>query len=51
MLLLVRDSFLLFNTVPMILGSNPGCGTNGFPAEVGWDPVSATRDLVVDPMA
>lgn len=20
-------------------GSNPGCGTNGFPAAVGWDPV------------
>ena len=21
-------------------GSNPGCNTNGFPATVGWDPVS-----------
>lgn len=21
-------------------GNNPGCNTNGFPAEVGWDPVS-----------
>ncbi|KAI0030067.1 family S53 protease-like protein [Vararia minispora EC-137] len=21
-------------------GSNPGCGTNGFPARVGWDPVT-----------
>ncbi|KAJ7117680.1 family S53 protease [Mycena epipterygia] len=21
-------------------GSNPGCGTNGFPAEAGWDPVT-----------
>jgi tripeptidyl-peptidase-1 len=21
-------------------GSNPGCGTQGFPAEVGWDPVT-----------
>ncbi|KAI9066614.1 family S53 protease [Trametes sanguinea] len=21
-------------------GNNPGCGTNGFPAEVGWDPVT-----------
>lgn len=21
-------------------GSNPGCGTDGFPADVGWDPVS-----------
>ena len=21
-------------------GSNPGCGTNGFPAVKGWDPVS-----------
>ena len=20
-------------------GNNPGCGTNGFPAEAGWDPV------------
>lgn len=22
-------------------GDNPGCNTNGFPAEVGWDPVRA----------
>ena len=22
-------------------GSNPGCGTNGFPAKAGWDPVSS----------
>ncbi|KAI0644653.1 family S53 protease [Trametes meyenii] len=22
------------------IGSNPGCGTNGFPAKVGWDPVT-----------
>ncbi|KAI1781926.1 peptidase S8/S53 domain-containing protein [Ganoderma leucocontextum] len=21
-------------------GSNPGCGTNGFPASKGWDPVT-----------
>jgi len=21
-------------------GSNPGCGTNGFPAKLGWDPVT-----------
>ena len=21
-------------------GNNPGCGTNGFSASVGWDPVS-----------
>lgn len=21
-------------------GSNPGCGTNGFPAAKGWDPVT-----------
>ena len=21
-------------------GSNPGCGTNGFPAKAGWDPVT-----------
>lgn len=26
-------------------GSNPGCGTNGFEARAGWDPVSA---LLVD---
>jgi hypothetical protein len=24
-------------------GSNPGCGTGGFAAIVGWDPVSPTR--------
>jgi tripeptidyl-peptidase I len=21
-------------------GSNPGCGTNGFPAKLGWDPAT-----------
>jgi tripeptidyl-peptidase-1 len=21
-------------------GNNPGCGTNGFPAMAGWDPVT-----------
>ncbi len=24
-------------------GSNPGCGTEGFPAVVGWDPVRPAR--------
>ncbi|KAK2467324.1 hypothetical protein APHAL10511_000559 [Amanita phalloides] len=28
----------VFNDI--ISGSNPGCGTNGFPAKVGWDPVT-----------
>ena len=27
-------------------GSNPGCGTEGFPAEKGWDPVSALATSV-----
>ncbi|RPD78406.1 family S53 protease-like protein [Lentinus tigrinus ALCF2SS1-7] len=29
-------------------GSNPGCGTEGFPAEVGWDPVTGlgTPDFI-----
>lgn len=26
-------------------GSNPGCGTNGFTAGAGWDPVSVAADL------
>jgi tripeptidyl-peptidase-1 len=25
------------------IGSNPGCGTEGFPAVFGWDPVSPAR--------
>ena len=25
------------------IGSNPGCGTLGFPAAPGWDPVSSGR--------
>lgn len=29
-----------FNDI--ISGSNPGCGTNGFTAGAGWDPVSFT---------
>ena len=27
----------------IISGSNPGCGTDGFPATVGWDPVRTAR--------
>ena len=27
-------------------GSNPGCNTNGFPAEAGWDPVRNLRVMV-----
>jgi tripeptidyl-peptidase I len=23
-----------------LLGSNPGCGTNGFSAKSGWDPIT-----------
>jgi tripeptidyl-peptidase-1 len=23
-------------------GSNPGCGTDGFPAIIGWDPVRSS---------
>ena len=23
----------------ILFGTNPGCGTDGFPADVGWDPV------------
>ncbi|KAJ7232666.1 peptidase S8/S53 domain-containing protein [Mycena haematopus] len=36
---LYSDAFAhAFNDV--IVGSNPGCGTQGFPAAPGWDPVS-----------
>lgn len=28
-----------------MLGSNPGCGTVGFPATFRWDPVRSTRFL------
>ena len=27
----------------IISGSNPGCGTEGFPAIAGWDPVRPAR--------
>nr|POF14132.1 aorsin [Quercus suber] len=30
----------MFNDI--VLGSNPGCGTQGFPASPGWDPVTGT---------
>lgn len=36
--LLYSNAACLFNDITT--GSNPGCGTNGFPAEAGWDPVS-----------
>ncbi len=29
-------------------GSNPGCGTDGFPAIVGWDPVRPARPVSLD---
>ena len=32
----------IFNDITQ--GSNPGCGTGGFPAAVGWDPVSCHLD-------
>ncbi|KAI0029778.1 family S53 protease [Vararia minispora EC-137] len=35
---LLYSSASAFNDITT--GSNPGCGTNGFPAEVGWDPVT-----------
>ncbi|KAF8262578.1 subtilisin-like protein [Lactarius quietus] len=28
-------------------GSNPGCGTEGFWATVGWDPVSPTKNFLI----
>lgn len=28
----------MFNDIT--IGSNPGCGTDGFPASPGWDPVT-----------
>ncbi|KIJ31477.1 hypothetical protein M422DRAFT_185928, partial [Sphaerobolus stellatus SS14] len=35
---------LLYNTSHILnditSGSNPGCGTDGFPASIGWDPVT-----------
>ncbi|KIJ31470.1 hypothetical protein M422DRAFT_266848 [Sphaerobolus stellatus SS14] len=35
---------LLYNTSDILnditSGSNPGCGTDGFPASIGWDPVT-----------
>ncbi|KAI9509938.1 subtilisin-like protein [Russula earlei] len=37
--LIYKDKFAdLFNDITS--GSNPGCGTNGFPAAKGWDPVT-----------
>ena len=27
------------------LGSNPGCGTNGFSAAAGWDPVTGKFEI------
>jgi tripeptidyl-peptidase I len=30
----------IFNTLQITTGSNPGCGTNGFAAVKGWDPVT-----------
>jgi tripeptidyl-peptidase-1 len=28
----------MFNDI--VAGSNPGCGTSGFPAVAGWDPIT-----------
>lgn len=36
--LLYSDASSAFNDITS--GSNPGCGTNGFPATTGWDPVT-----------
>ena len=31
----------IFNDITA--GSNPGCGTQGFPTKLGWDPVRVTQ--------
>ena len=31
-------------------GSNPGCGTKGFSAKVGWDPVRLARLASLSPL-
>ncbi|KAI9451818.1 subtilisin-like protein [Lactarius psammicola] len=36
-------SYAIRGFIDINSGSNPGCGTNGFPAVVGWDPVRPTR--------
>jgi tripeptidyl-peptidase-1 len=35
----------------IVKGSNPGCGTNGFPATPGWDPASGLGSPVYSEMA
>ena len=32
----------------IISGTNPGCGTDGFSADEGWDPVRPARLLCLD---
>ena len=41
--LLYSNASSAFNDIT--LGSNPGCGTEGFPAARGWDPVSTQFTL------
>jgi len=36
----------IFNDVTV--GSNPGCSTNGFYAEPGWDPVTGMGTIAFD---
>ncbi|KAF7430691.1 hypothetical protein PC9H_006402 [Pleurotus ostreatus] len=36
--LIYSDGVTGFNDI--VTGSNPGCGTNGFPARAGWDPAT-----------
>ncbi|KAH9015938.1 subtilisin-like protein [Lactarius deliciosus] len=40
---LYQDGFVGLNDI--ISGSNPGCGTDGFSAVPGWDPVHAARPV------
>lgn len=42
--LIYSDGVTGFNDI--VTGSNPGCGTNGFPARAGWDPVSSFFDAL-----
>jgi tripeptidyl-peptidase-1 len=39
---LARDQRLFSGVllIAVLIGSNPGCGTDGFPAAAGWDPSS-----------
>jgi tripeptidyl-peptidase-1 len=42
----VAEVLLMLGLTDITSGNNPGCGTNGFSAREGWDPITVRTNLL-----